>query len=98
MATKDYDLPFNDAPVKTKKEFNQHLSAQSKKFQSLNTFPTFGLWGALYDAVAPVSNTGEKVTTMRREYEDTFGKFYKDYPVVEAQIVLTDDTKTSINP
>ena len=54
MATKDYDLPFNDEPVKTKKEFNQHLSAQSKKFQSLNTFPTFGLWGALYDAVAPV--------------------------------------------
>lgn len=91
MTIKYNDLPFNDSPLKSKKQFNQHLCAQSKKFQSLDTFPTFGLWGALYDAVAPVSNTGEKVTTIRREYESTFGKFYKDYPVVEAQIVLTDD-------
>lgn len=95
MATNFQELPFYDLESKawasrSKKEFNQNLSKQSKKFQSFKPFPTFQLWGSLYDMVAPVSNTGEK-STYAQAYQDTYGEFYKDYPTLETITVLTDD-------
>ena len=95
MATKLLELPFPDLESKayasrSKRQFNQKLSEQSKQYQTFKPFPTFGLWGSLYESISPVSNTGEK-SVLKREYEDTYGQFYKDYPTLETVMLLTHD-------
>lgn len=95
MATNFQELPFYDLESKawasrSKKEFNKNLSKQSKQFQSFKPFPTFGLWGALYDSISPVSNTGEK-SAIVKAYESTYGEFYKDYPVLETITIKTNE-------
>ncbi|MFU8925346.1 replication initiation factor domain-containing protein [Acinetobacter puyangensis] len=89
MVTNFPDLPFDNNPVKTKKQFNKALSKKSKQYQSFKPFPTFGLWGSLWDMISPFSNTGEKSAT-QQAYEITYGQFYKDYPVLETITVMTN--------
>ncbi|MFU8928317.1 replication initiation factor domain-containing protein [Acinetobacter puyangensis] len=83
------DLPFDNTSLKTKKEFNQHLTKQSKKYQKLNPLPTYSLWGNLYEMICPFSNTGQKSGYVQA-YESTYGEFYKDYPLQETIMINTD--------
>lgn len=86
----DTKLPFDNTPPKTKKEYNQILSKKAKEYQQLKPFPTTGLWVSLYDMISPHSNTGEK-SNYAREYEETYGSFYKDYPIQETIMLMTND-------
>lgn len=59
-----------------------------KQNQHVNTLSTSPLWVSLFEKVSPPSNTGEKC---KQDALTQLQKAYKDYPLLETVLVMTDD-------
>lgn len=59
-----------------------------KQNQHVNTLSTSPLWVSLFEKVSPPSNTGEKC---QQDALTQLQKAYKDYPLLETVLVMTDD-------
>lgn len=64
------------------------MDTNYKTKQTLNPLSTSPLWVSLFADVTPRSNTGEK---SKIESMHKLEKAYKDYPLLETVMVLTDD-------